>query len=105
MKKIFLCISLVILLAGCGNNSKEDVLKKFSKTVDNSESYLMKGTLEIYRNEDLYTYDVESAYLKDDKFRVSLTNKTNRHEQIILKNENGVFVKTQKSTKQKLNVI
>ena len=50
MKKIFLCISLVILLAGCGNNSKEDVLKKFSKTVDNSESYLMKGTLEIYRN-------------------------------------------------------
>lgn len=94
MKKLFLCIGLVVLLAGCGNNSKEDVLKKFSKTIDNCDSYLMKGTLEIYRNEDLYTYDVESSYLKDDKFRVSLTNKTNNHEQIILKNNEGVYVIT-----------
>ncbi len=29
-------------------------------------------------------------------------NKTNNHEQIILKNEEGVYVKTQESTKQKL---
>lgn len=54
----------------------------------------MKGTLEIYRNEDLYTYELESAYLKKDKFRVGLTNKTNNHEQIILKNDKGVYVVT-----------
>ena len=34
------------------------------------------------------------AYLKKDKFRVGLTNKTNNHEQIILKNDDGVYVIT-----------
>ena len=99
MKKLLIIFAFVILLAGCGNNNKDAIIKTWSKKVDGMDSYLMKGTLEIYRNEDLYTYDLESAYLKKDKFRVGLTNKTNNHEQIILKNDKGVYVKTQKSTK------
>ena len=94
MKKLLIVIAFVILLAGCGNNNKDAIIKKWSKKVDGMDSYLMKGTLEIYRNEDLYTYDLESAYLKKDKFRVGLTNKTNNHEQIILKNDKGVYVVT-----------
>ena len=94
MKKIFFVLLFVIILTGCGNNNKETILKKWSKKVDGMDSYLMKGTLEIYRNEDLYTYDVESAYLKKDKFRVGIINKTNNHEQIILKNDKGVYVVT-----------
>lgn len=94
MKKVLIVIAFVILLAGCGNNNKDAIIKKWSKKLDGMDSYLMKGTLEIYRNEDLYTYDVESAYLKKDKFRVGLTNKTNNHEQIILKNDKGVYVVT-----------
>ena len=94
MKKLLIVIAFVILLVGCGNNNKDAIIKKWSKKVDGMDSYLMKGTLEIYRNEDLYTYDLESAYLKKDKFRVGLTNKTNNHEQIILKNDKGVYVVT-----------
>ena len=94
MKKIFIAILFVILLAGCGNNNKDAIIKKWSKKLDGMDSYLMKATLEIYRNEDLYTYDVESAYLKKDKFRVGLINKTNNHEQIILRNKKGVYVVT-----------
>ena len=94
MKKLLIIFAFVILLAGCGNNNKDAIIKKWSKKVDGMDSYLMKGTLEIYRNEDLYTYDLESAYLKKDKFRVGLTNKTNNHEQIILKNDKGVYVVT-----------
>lgn len=94
MKKILVAVLFVILLAGCGNNNKESIIKKWSSKLDDMDSYLMRGTLEIYRNEDLYTYDVESAYLKKDKFRVGLTNKTNNHEQIILRNKKGVYVVT-----------
>ena len=54
----------------------------------------MEGTLKIYRNEDLYTYKLESSYMKEDYYRVSLTNKTNNHEQIIIRNKNGVYVVT-----------
>ena len=84
----------VMLLAGCGKNSKENILKQWSKKVDSYDNYLMEGTLKIYRNEDLYTYKLESSYMKEDYYRVSLTNKTNNHEQIIIRNKNGVYVVT-----------
>ena len=94
MKKIILCFMFVMLLAGCGKNSKENILKQWSKKVDSYDNYLMEGTLKIYRNEDLYTYKLESSYMKEDYYRVSLTNKTNNHEQIIIRNKNGVYVVT-----------
>ena len=94
MKKKILCFMFVMLLAGCGKNSKENILKQWSKKVDSYDNYLMEGTLKIYRNEDLYTYKLESSYMKEDYYRVSLTNKTNNHEQIIIRNKNGVYVVT-----------
>ncbi len=94
MKKIILSVVFVLLLSGCGKYTKENIIKDFKTKVNKSDNYLMKGTLEIYRNEDLYTYDVESSYAKKDKFKVSLTNKTNNHQQIILKNDSGVYVVT-----------
>lgn len=94
MKKIILCFMFVMLLAGCGKNSKENILKQWSKKVDSYDNYLMEGTLKIYRNEDLYTYKLESSYMKEDYYRVSLTNKTNNHEQIIIRNKDGVYVVT-----------
>ena len=92
MKKIIICFVFVILLSGCGKDNKENVLKNWSEKVNNYDNYLMKGTLEINRNEDVYVYDLESAYMKNDNYRVSLINKTNNHEQIIIRNKNGVYV-------------
>ena len=45
-------------------------------------------------NEDSHKYNIDVAYKEEDNFRVSLKNKTNNHEQIILKNSEGVFVLT-----------
>ena len=45
-------------------------------------------------NESSYKYDVEVSYLKDDKFKVSLNNQINNHTQVILKNDDGVYVLT-----------
>ena len=39
-------------------------------------------------------YDVDVAFLKENNFRVSLKNQTNNHEQIILRNNDGVYVLT-----------
>ena len=49
--------------------------------------------MQIYNGEDVYTYDVESSY-ENDNYRVSLTNQMNNHEQIILRNSDGVYVLT-----------
>ena len=59
MKKIILCFMFVMLLAGCGKNSKENILKQWSKKVDSYDNYLMEGTLKIYRN-DIYVTLLDS---------------------------------------------
>lgn len=103
MKKI--CLSLLVLIClittGCGKDNENDVLKKIDKEVSNSKGYVMNATLEILNNDDIYNYEVETAYKKDDYYKITLTNTSNDHEQIILKNNDGVYVKTQESTKQK----
>lgn len=103
MKKKFLILFLLLFcITGCFNKGSKDVVSSLKKKIDNTNSYHIVGQLEIINNEDSYTYDVDVAYQEDENFRVSLKNKTNNHEQIILKNSEGVYVKTQESTKQKI---
>lgn len=99
MKKLCLVLFSCLLLVGCGNYSSKDVTKDLENKINNLNGYILTGVLEITSNEDLYKYDVDVSYKKNDNFRVSLKNQTNNHEQIILKNEDGVYVLTHKSTK------
>ena len=96
MKKglILLACLCCFLLVGCGKYGEKDIIKDLSKKIDSNNGYYLNGELEIINNEDSYLYDVEVAYQKEDNFRVSLKNKTNNHEQIILKNTEGVYVLT-----------
>ena len=101
MKKKILFILLVgvFLLSGCGKNSESSIIKDLEKKINNSKSYYIEGTLEIVNNEDLYTYDVKVSYAKGDNYKVNLTNKVNNHEQVILRNSDGVYVVTPRINK------
>ena len=95
MKKKIISLALLIFLAtGCFKKSNEDIINSLNKKIDGIETYYIKGELEIINNEDSYLYNVEVAYQKEDKFKVDLINKTNNHEQIILKNSEGVYLLT-----------
>ncbi len=94
MKKVLcLLFFLIIILTGCGKNDESDVLNDLDKKIGNNNYYL-EGNLEIVNNDNVYNYEVSVAYKKDDNYKVSLTNTSNNHEQIILKNSEGVFVVT-----------
>ena len=94
MKKLFIFLGVLLLVSGCGKYNDKDLIKELSKKVESSNSYHLSGTLEIYRNEEKYTYTVDSSYQKGDLFKVNLTNQNNNHEQVILKNKEGVYVIT-----------
>ena len=94
MKKILVFIFLSLMLTGCGNESKEDVLKKFTDSINSTKSYKLTGTMEISNDEETFTYSLESYYLKDNYYKVILVNQTNNHEQIILKNNEDIYVIT-----------
>ena len=96
MKKISLglLILLFFLITGCGKETDSDILAKVNKKVDNTKGYVLIGNLEILNNDDIYNYEVESAYMEGDFYKITLTNTSNNHEQIILKNDDGVYVLT-----------
>jgi len=95
VKKIFLClISACLILTGCGKESEKTVLKEFQDKVTNSKSYYLSGNMELVNNEDVYTYDITVSYQKDDYYKIELTNVINQHKQIILRNEEGVYIVT-----------
>ena len=96
MKKILMLTvcAFCLILTGCGKYDKKDLIKDLSSKINNSKGYYVSGTLEMVNNDDKYAYDVNVSYSADNNFKVSLRNKNNNHEQIILRNEEGVYVLT-----------
>ena len=95
MKKfIILLVGILLLTTGCGKIGKKEVIRDLNKKIQGLKSYYVEGKMEIINNEDVYKYDVYVAYKNKDLFKVSLKNESNNHEQIILKNKEGVYVLT-----------
>lgn len=97
MKKIgILLLAVLLFVTGCGKTDKTSVINDFKSKVNKSKSYVLSGTMEIINDEDVFKYDIETKYLNDNQeyYKVTLVNQTNNHEQIILKNEEGVYVVT-----------
>ena len=96
MKKYFILLLGVILItiSGCGKGSNSaNVLENFVKNNEKRDSYLVKASMDIISNEDTFSYNVVAAKSKD-LYRVNLNNTINNHEQVILKNTDGVYVVT-----------
>lgn len=100
IKKIIVGVLVVgvVLLAGwklfLSNGSDNNV---FDGVKDNLTSYHMEATMEFDENDEKKNYYVTVDYYKDgenDKFRISLLDTNNNQEQILLRNEEGVFVLT-----------
>ena len=91
MKRYLLLLLTIILLSGCSNNN-DNIVKRLAKKYDSLSSYRLEGKLSITRGDEVYTYKVDSSYQKDDYYRVSLINTVNNHEQIILRNDTGIYV-------------
>lgn len=97
MKKkvlFFLTAFLLVFLVGCSKDNESSVVKKIKGKMKDVDSYYLSGDLSIHNGDSVYDYDVEVYFKKNDYYRVNLINKFNNHEQIILKNNNGVYVVT-----------
>ena len=95
MKKYLILITIMCLvLTGCGTYKLEDAVNDFTKSVESSKSYKLNGTMEISSGEEIFTYNIDAYFLKDDFYKVVLVNQTNNHEQVILKNKEGLYVVT-----------
>ena len=95
--KIIAGIGIVVLVAALAFSMRPKSFDtQFEKTMKNMDSYILSGDMEITKGEDIKTYALEVGYQKEDKelFKVSLVDKELNQEQIILRNDDGVFVVT-----------
>ena len=85
---------LCIFIVGCGKNNNKSIKDDLIKSINNLKGYQLSGKLEVVNNDDVFNYNVSVSYKDKDYYRVSLKNMANNHEQIILKNDDGVYVVT-----------
>lgn len=95
MKKIIISVLVLsmFLLTGCTKYTEKTIKQDLKKNMKGIKGYHLLGELEVYNGDNTYKYKVETSNDKD-KYRVCLVNKSNNHEQIILKNDDGVYVLT-----------
>lgn len=94
---VVLCVTLI--LAGCGARNAESVVKDLDGVLDGLKSYQGKGTMTLHTGQQPLQYQVEVWYKKPSYYRVALTNPAKDITQIVLRNDEGVFVLTPKLKK------
>jgi outer membrane lipoprotein-sorting protein len=96
-KKPFLCFCICLMLlavAGCGVKDEQDVVSELAQRTEKMESYISHGKMTILTSSEPQVYDIEVWYKKPSFYRVSIKNVKKNITQIILRNDEGVFVLT-----------
>lgn len=87
-------IGLAAVLAGCGSKDAGSVVKDLNNMTSKLESYKGTGKMVLNTGEYPQEYQVEVWYQNPHFYRISLTNENKDIKQIVLRNDDGVFVLT-----------
>lgn len=85
---------IVLALAGCGKKDAGEVAEELQRVMEDMDGYQGKGTMTLHTSREPQTYSVEIWHQAPHYYRVSLTNAGKDVTQIVLKNDDGVFVLT-----------
>lgn len=101
MKKIFsiLLLGCILLFTGCSKSGSTDEVSKVTKYLSDLESYVLDSTMTINRSDKKVTMKVGVHYLAPSYYKVSFKTQDN-NEQLIIKNDSGVFVLTPSLNKE-----
>lgn len=87
-------LALSFVLSGCGKKDASSIVKDLDKVMSKLESYRASGTMTLHTGQQPLNYKVEVWYQKPDYYRIALTNEKRDITQIVLRNDEGVFVLT-----------
>lgn len=91
---VFAVLMVVISLTACGSKSKEAVVKDLSNKLEKIEGYKVEATMTLEMGKEPQTYEVEIWHKNPSFYRVNLKNSQKDQNQMILRNDDGVFVLT-----------
>src|SRR5690625_4122030 len=87
---------LILIAAGCGGKSQESVIKKIDGTLEDVSDNKATAEMTMKTGQEERSYEVDVWFKKgqEDFYRVGLENEEEEEGQVILKNDEGVFVLT-----------
>lgn len=91
---IAILMIVLTLLAGCGPKSAEEVVNDLSERSEDLKSYRSQAKMTIHTGSNPQVYDIEVWYKQPHYYRVSLRNVNKDITQILLRNDDGVYVLT-----------
>ncbi|MDA8352486.1 MAG: DUF4367 domain-containing protein [Firmicutes bacterium] len=91
---LIVVLVVVAALSGCGEKSADQVVSDLSKRSEKMKGYKSKGKMVIHSGTSPQEYEVEVWYKKPHYYRVSLKNTKKDVTQILLRNDEGVYVLT-----------
>ncbi|WLR51053.1 outer membrane lipoprotein carrier protein LolA [Bacillus tianshenii] len=98
MKRRLILFSLFllvgILLAGCGEKSQEDVTSMLEKKMEEMTGYKTEAKMTLDIGKEPQSYDLEIWHKKKGYYRVVLNHEQKKQNQMIIRNDEGVFVLT-----------
>ncbi|WP_017754812.1 LolA family protein [Calidifontibacillus oryziterrae] len=98
MKKSFtiliLGLLLILGLSACGEKSQEDVKKALDNKLEEMTGYKANATLTLQTGNQPQEYNIDIWHNKPDLYRVYLKSDNKEQSQMILRNDEGVFVLT-----------
>ncbi|MCD7036707.1 outer membrane lipoprotein carrier protein LolA [Metabacillus sp. GX 13764] len=98
LKKSFALIVTVLMavlvMAACGNKSQSDVVKGLDKKVESLNGYKAEAKMTLQTGSEPQVYNVEIWHKQPSYYRVSLKSADKEQSQMILRNDEGVYVLT-----------
>ncbi|NHN34293.1 LolA family protein [Paenibacillus agricola] len=91
---IALVVALSLVLAGCGKKDAGSVVKDLDGVMNKLDSYQGSGRMVLHTGQEPQEYQVEVWYQNPHYYRISLKNDKKDITQIVLRNDDGVFVLT-----------
>lgn len=85
---------IAVFLTACGQKTPEQIISDLSKRSEKMKSYKSQGKMTIHTGDHPQEYEVEVWYKKPHFYRVALKNTKKDVTQILLRNNEGVFVLT-----------
>ena len=94
-KKLLLLITglmVIFVLAACGSKSQDDVVKELNGKLNDLTGYKVNAKMTLKMGTDSQVYNVEIWHKDPTFYRVNLKNAEKDQSQMILRNNEGVFV-------------
>jgi outer membrane lipoprotein-sorting protein len=91
---IFTGLMVMFVLTACGTKSQEDVVKDLNNKLDKLSGYKVNAKMTLKMGQDSQVYNVEIWHKDPAYYRVNLKNPAKDQSQMILRNDEGVFVLT-----------